>query len=405
MRRAEALARLEKAEWLARAAPFFACLDGASGATRAVGGIVRDTLLGIERTQTDLDLATTLLPNDVMARATAAGLGAHPTGIDHGTVTLVHGGMTAEVTTLRQDVETYGRHARVVFGSDWEADAARRDFTMNALYAGGDGTLFDPLGGLEDCLARRVRFIGDPAQRLAEDRLRVYRYFRFCASHGEQRFDPDALAACAAAAHDLSRLSAERVGQEMTRLLALPRIGNTLSAMIGIGLLAEGMDVAGAMGVFERYEHIDPEPALAARLGIILKNGLSADDLKTRWRLSSRLMREAEAILEAARCLLADRVNEVAYRWPEIKLHAVYLGAALGGKPDAWVERHVEILTQIDPPPFPLDGRDLKALGYAPGEALGAELARLKGMWIERGFVPDRAALLALAAPPQSNNS
>ncbi|MCD7060323.1 CCA tRNA nucleotidyltransferase [Pelagibacterium xiamenense] len=401
MSRTEALERLANAGWLARAAPFFACLDGDARATRAVGGIVRDTLLGIARTRTDLDLATTLLPEEVMARAKAAGLGAHPTGLDHGTVTLVHEGMTAEVTTLRKDVETYGRHARVVFGTDWRADAARRDFTMNALYAGGDGVLFDPLAGLADCLARRVRFIGDPRQRLAEDRLRVYRYFRFCASHGEQRLDADALAACAEAAQDLSQLSAERVGQEMTRLLALPRIGDTLSAMIGIGLAADLLDGGARLGIFRRYESVCPEPALSGRLAIVLSGGIPSEALQARWRLASRTVREAGDVLAAARGLLADRTSEVAYRWPDAKRHAVYLAAALGDKADAWVSRHVDIVAALDPPSFPVDGRDLMALGFAPGEALGAELDRLKRVWIERDFVPDKAALLALAAPPE----
>lgn len=401
MARDAALARLERADWLTRAAPFFACLDGASGATRAVGGIVRDTLLGLRHGKTDLDLATVLKPDDVMARAKAAGLGAHPTGIAHGTVTLVDGGVTAEVTTLRQDVETYGRHARVIFGTDWRADAARRDFTMNALYAGPDGALFDPLGGLEDCLARRVRFIDDPAKRIAEDRLRIYRYFRFCASHGEQRFEADALAACAAAARDLSMLSAERVGQEMTRLLALPRVARTLGAMTEIGLLSEGMDVAGALDVFARYERTAPEPALAVRLAIILETGVAPEALKTRWRLASRTVGAAAAVLEAARALAADGANTVAYRWPDQKLHAVYLAAALKDKPMAWVEKHVDIMTRLDPPAFPLDGRDLARLGYAPGKAMGAELKRLEDLWIARGFVPDKAALLALAAPPE----
>src|SRR5690606_662941 len=149
------------------------------------------------------------LPEDVTARAAASGVDAYPTGIEHGTVTLRLGTLTAEVTTPREDVETDGRRAVVRFGTDWVRDAERRDFTLNALYAEMDGTLFDPLGGVDDCLAGRVRFIGAPERRIAEDRLRVYRFFRFSASHGGEKFDPVGLAACRAAAGSLGALSAE----------------------------------------------------------------------------------------------------------------------------------------------------------------------------------------------------
>lgn len=173
------LIRLKSAPWLheAETQRLFALLDGAAGKTRAVGGIVRDTLLDRVRESGEIDFATELLPEEVMQRAAAAGVPAYPTGIEHGTVTLKLGTLLAEVTTLREDVETFGRHATVRFGTDWTRDAERRDFTMNALYVGQDGALFDPLGGVADCLEERVRFIGDADQRIAEDRLRVYRFF------------------------------------------------------------------------------------------------------------------------------------------------------------------------------------------------------------------------------------
>jgi poly(A) polymerase len=227
-------ARLRQAGWLTgpETQQLLRMLDGGSGRTRAVGGIVRDTLLGLPRANTDVDFATELTPDEVVARAGTHGASAYPTGIDHGTVTLRLGTVVAEVTTLREDIETDGRRAVVKFGTDWARDAARRDFTLNALYAGIDGTLFDPLGGLPDLLAGRVRFIGDAAQRIEEDRLRVYRFFRFSASHGAEKLDPDGLAACEAAASRLGSVSAERVGSEMMRMLGLRRVANTLKAMV-----------------------------------------------------------------------------------------------------------------------------------------------------------------------------
>src|SRR5690606_29914829 len=188
-----------RAEWLQReeTQTLMRLLAGETGRTRAVGGIVRDTLLDRPRENTDIDLATELLPHEVTLRAERGGAIVHPTGIEHGTMTVRLGALVAEVTTLREDVETDGRRAVVRFGQDWARDAGRRDFTLNALYAGIEGDLFDPLHGLADCIAGRVRFIGDPVRRIEEDRLRVYRFFRFSASHGGEQFDPEGLAACA----------------------------------------------------------------------------------------------------------------------------------------------------------------------------------------------------------------
>ena len=201
--------RISDAEWLSRPAvqAIFAALDGPDGRTRAVGGVVRDSLIGRIREHADIDMATEFLPVTVMQRAKAAGIAAYPTGIEHGTVTLRLDETTVEVTTLRQDVVTDGRHAQVQFGTDWVADAERRDFTLNALYCDADGRLFDPLGGAGDLLNGRVRFIGDAARRIAEDGLRVYRFFRFSASHGGEQFDAEGLAACRDAADDLEHIS------------------------------------------------------------------------------------------------------------------------------------------------------------------------------------------------------
>jgi poly(A) polymerase len=278
----DARARLRNAAWLTKAEPFLDILDGANGRTRVVGGLVRDTLLGLDRSATDIDMASVYEPEEVMERGKRAGFAVHPTGVEHGTVTLVADGVSAEVTTLRQDIETFGRHARVKFGTDWEADARRRDFTMNALYAGHHGELFDPISGLADCLARCVRFIGDADARIAEDRLRVYRYFRFCATHGEQQFNDEALTACRRASDALDQLSAERIGAEMLKLLNAPRCVLALGHMTKMAVLGPDVMPANAFPALSRLESGEYTTSATARMAVIAAHGVSLDGLQKR---------------------------------------------------------------------------------------------------------------------------
>lgn len=386
--------RLKRADWLMRPETqrMLALLDGAEGRTRVVGGIVRDTLLELPRANSDIDMATELKPEEVILRAERARLSAYPTGIEHGTVTLRLDRLTAEVTTLREDVETDGRHAVVRFGTDWRQDALRRDFTLNALYAGMDGTLFDPLHGVEDCLARKVRFIGKPAERIAEDRLRVYRFFRFSASHAGEQFDPEGLAACAAAAGTLGRLAAERVGAEMRRMLALPRIANTLRAMRE----AEVLPLPEAMTrLLHGYERRARKPEYAARLAILMSE-IGAERLQAMWRLSNDDIGTAEAILSAARLIAEFKLNEAAYRHPGALADGIDVAATLSNWGDAGKLAVVEQLQRLDVPHFPIRGNDLISLGMRPGRELGVELERLERAWIASGFALDRAALLAM---------
>ncbi len=386
--------RLRRADWLMRPETqrMLALLDGAEGRTRVVGGIVRDTLLELPRDNADIDMATELRPEEVILRAERARLSAYPTGIEHGTVTLRLDRLTAEVTTLREDVETDGRHAVVRFGTDWQQDALRRDFTLNALYAGMDGTLFDPLHGVEDCLARKVRFIGKPASRIAEDRLRVYRFFRFSASHAGEQFDPDGLAACAAAAGTLGRLAAERVGAEMRRMLALPRIANTLKAMRE----AQILDLPEAMiRLLHGYERRVRKPEYAARLAILMSE-IAADRLQAMWRLSNDDIGTAEAILSAARLIAEFRLNEAAYRHPGALADGIEVAATLSNWGDAGKLAVVEQLQRLDVPRFPIRGNDLIGLGMPAGRELGVELERLERAWIESGFTLNREALLGM---------
>ncbi len=389
-----ALQRLKEAPWLRDPATqqVFALLGGAQGKTRAVGGAVRDTLIEHPREATEIDFATELSPDEVMRRAGEAGIGVYPTGIEHGTVTLKVGGRVAEVTTLREDVDTDGRHAVVRFGYDWTRDAERRDFTLNALYCDMEGELLDPIGGAEDCLNGVVRFIGEAARRIAEDRLRVYRFFRFTASHGSEQFDEDGLAAVTAAAGTLANLSAERVGAEMRRMIALPKVARSFETMAAAGVLSLPAELLARLGLYERRVH---RPNGVARLALLVQS-LGSAGLKQRWRLSNDEVTAAESVLLAARLLSDFHVNEAAYRFPAALGDAVEVAATLSGWTEAGKSAVLQHLEEIEVPRFPLSGGDLIKRGMRPGPKLGAELDRLERKWIQSGFTLDRDALLSI---------
>jgi len=383
--------RLPDAEWLQRAETqaIFSALDGPAGRTRAVGGIVRDTLMGRLRPEADIDMATELLPVAVMQRAKAAGIAAYPTGIDHGTVTLRLNDVSIEVTTLRRDVETDGRHAVVQFGTDWVEDARRRDFTLNALYCGPDGALFDPLGGAGDALNGRVRFIGDPAERIAEDGLRVYRFFRFSASHGGEKLDADGLAACQAAIGRLDHLSAERVGSEMLRMLGLPKIALTLSVMSEIGLLPFRRD---SLAAVLRYEVLGGQNA-ATRLALLA--GDEIDAWQERWRLSNAITEAARRIAGAAALMSEEKVALGVYRFREDAIEGLAAAAARQNWPRDRLMETARELGRLPDPEFPVSGKDLLERGLKPGPELGAILGRLESRWVESGFTLGKEELLA----------
>jgi len=384
---------LATADWLNRAETqaVFAALDGARRRTRAVGGVVRDTIMGRDHGN-DIDMATELLPEEVMARAQAAGIACYPTGLAHGTVTLKMGETLVEVTTLRSDVETDGRHAVVAFGTDWVEDARRRDFTLNALYCAADGTLFDPLDGAKDAREGIVRFIGDATARIAEDGLRVYRFFRLSASHGGERLNPDGLTACADAVGKLGHLSRERVGGEAMRMLALPRIAMTLAVMSEIGLLPLG---DAALRALVAYEGFGGQSAVT-RLALI--GGDRIDALQADWRLANDTAATARATLRAAELLADDRIAEAAYRHGEAAVEGLAAAAAMGQWNSARLAEAARVLASMVVPPFPVSGHDLAGLGIAPGPALGQELARLERAWIESGFALGKDELLALVS-------
>lgn len=367
--------------------PGLAAVLAALPEARVVGGAVRDALA--DRPVADIDLATPRPPDAVMAALRDAGLKAVPTGLDHGTVTAVSDHRGFEVTTLRRDVATDGRHAAVAFTDDWRADAARRDFTFNAMSMTPDGAVFDYFGGAADLLAGRVRFVGDAPTRVAEDYLRILRFFRFHARYGTGAPDPDAVAAVRGGVPGLARLSAERVWSELKRILMAPDPRGALALMAETGVLAavlpEGADPAPLSALVAAGAPAEPLLRLAALL--TGDAGAVADRLKL-----SGAERDALLALLAAP-VPPDGSDDAALRraladWPR--------AALLGG---AWLaHRDHDVrarLADLPVPVFPLQGRDLIAAGMRPGPAMGETLRSLRDWWLAGGCTGDVAAELA----------
>jgi poly(A) polymerase len=400
---------LKGAGWLNAPATraVFDALQGPGIETRAVGGAVRDTLLG-RRSNAAIDLATTAPPETVMTLAAGAGLKAVPTGIAHGTVTIVADDVPFEVTTLRRDVETFGRHARVAFTDSWEEDASRRDFTLNALYADRDGTLFDPLGGFADLAAGRVRFIGDAEARIKEDYLRILRFFRFHAHYGEREIDAVGLAACVKLRDGLERLSAERVWGELRRILEAPRAGEAIAALYDYGLLTALLGGVPRLNRFERLVAIEaavglpPNAALRlAALAIFVSEDVAR--LAQRLRLSNaEQMVLALGVRQGARRGLPDQAAAKVALYhlgrSGFRSHILLTWADGGAPPDDpdW-QAALTLPERWQAPAFPLDGHDIMALGERKGPEIGETLHRLEQDWIEAGFGLTRDQLLAKA--------
>nr|WP_210528679.1 CCA tRNA nucleotidyltransferase [Rubellimicrobium arenae] len=350
-----------------------------------VGGAVRDALL--RKPIGDIDITTDAHPGRVIDLAEAAGLRTVPTGIDHGTVTVL-AGHPVEVTTLRRDIETDGRHAVVAFGTDPVEDARRRDFTMNALYLAADGTLLDPTGGLPDLAVRRIRFVGDASTRIREDYLRALRYFRFHAWHGdpEEGLDPDALDAVARNLDGLDTLSRERVGHEMMRLLAAPDPAPAVAAMRATGALARVLPGAGD-GLLAPLVHVEGEAGLAPdalrRLAALGGEG-PAEALRLSKAQAKRLGRLHDGLAGLT------SPGELGYRWgADEAADVLALRAALS---NALIDPEALRLSREGAGQrFPLAAADLAPLS---GPALGQRLRDLEQAWIESGFTLARERLL-----------
>ena len=367
-----------------------ATLGADEGETRFVGGCVRDTLLGLE--VSDVDLATRLAPEEVMRRLEKAGIKAVPTGLAHGTVTAVTHGHPVEVTTLRKDVATDGRRATVAYTEDWREDAARRDFTINALSADPEsGELFDYFGGLADLEGRHVRFIGDPLTRIAEDHLRILRFFRFHARFGQGAPDPEGLEACAARANDLMALSRERIADELLKLLAMAEPVATVRLMIARGILKpvlpeiDGAERLAALVAAERAAGIDGHPI--RRLAALLPaDPKIAASVAARLRLSKR----KAARLVSAAVTARDAPEVLAY---EIGAEEAVDRFLLAGE----TGHDLRMLHGWRKPRLPVSGGDLIAMGLKEGPIVAKTMQAIEREWVRSGFSADRKEVRTLA--------
>ncbi|RWI08025.1 CCA tRNA nucleotidyltransferase [Mesorhizobium sp.] len=408
-----------KADWLGERhlQRLLAALAAGGEEARVAGGAVRNALIG--QPVADVDIATTTVPDETIRRAEAAGFKAVPTGIEHGTITIVAGGKPFEVTTLRADIETDGRRAKVSFGRDWKADAERRDFTINALYAEADGTIVDLVGGVADIEARRLRFIGDPEARIREDYLRILRFFRFFAWYGDGRPDAEGLKACARLKEGLGQLSVERIWSELKKLLSAPDPSRALlwmrQASVLTSVLPEsekwGIDAIHALTRAEKDLGWTPDPLLrleaivppdAARMKMLaerLRFSVSDAGRLRQWALTAPVEPKTTEAELAKRLYHGDHQGVV----DRLRLSLASARARAVEDNDALLEaggfsRLLAFTGNWKKPVFPLKGADLTTLGALPGPKLGATLKNLENEWIESGFALDRGALLERAA-------
>ena len=395
------MAQLEKtySGWLERRQTqhLLQVLNGDGAITRCVGGCVRDALMGLANADTEVDMATDLPPEEVMARLKKAKIKCVPTGIKHGTVSAIlyegDSALVYEITTLRVDVKTDGRHAEVAFTEDWQGDAARRDFTINALYADADGLLHDPTAqGIDDIKAKRVRFIGDPPARIEEDYLRVLRYFRFhFRLTPNAALDDDALDACRTAAVPLRGLSGERKQQEMLKIMALPDSDKAAKALQHAELLRPVLGVEPiAFAPLSAMLELSHDPLL--RLMALLPSADAAQVLATTLRLSKkqtmRLIKAMQMPLDLtalAKVLYFDGAQAVADR--------ALLARAMG-ETDPRLDEALALAAAYQRPKFPLTGAMMQKAGMADGPEMGQLAFALEQWWVAEGF-PDIAAVEA----------
>jgi poly(A) polymerase len=357
-------------------------------AARFVGGCVRDWVLG--RPIGDIDIAVDKPPETVTRALEAADIKVVPTGLKHGTVTAIVKSHPFEITTLRRDVETDGRRAIVAFTDDWRTDAERRDFTFNALYAEPDGTIHDYFDGRADLLAGRVRFIGDPEQRIAEDRLRVLRFFRFHARYGRPPFDGASFDACRRNAATVSGLSGERVRKELFRTLDASGGADAFDAMIEAGVLDHWLpEYAGSTrlrALAAREETPDPLRRLAA----ILPTEADATAIGKRLRLSTQESVRLQLLLDPANAIDTTNLRACLYRLGT----KLFIDRVLLDAPGDW-RAALTLAGSWTPPDLPIGGNDALALGLRPGPKLGALIEAVERWWIAGDFSADRAACLA----------
>lgn len=365
-------------------------IDRAGGDIRVAGGAVRNALLGVPIS--DVDLATTMLPQDVMRVCKAAGFGVHPTGLEHGTITVVNGRQAFEITTLRRDVETDGRRAVVVFTTDWAEDARRRDFTINALFCDATGKIYDYTTGLQDIARRRVRFVGDSAARIKEDYLRILRFFRFSAYYAKGPLCPVGLAECTRLKKGLKKISAERIRQEMMKIMVAPKAVAILQIMATKKILSEIIPHTEDWSTLGRL----PADAILRLFVLVKKPQL----LKENLRLSNEEALRIAALIAAPEIstnLRATETRSMLYRMGEqVWRDGVYMAWA---KSSArmnnlkW-QALLDLPRHWDIPKFPLTGKDLITVGISPGPQMGEQLQALEDWWVASDFAPTREELL-----------
>ncbi|MEO0544012.1 MAG: CCA tRNA nucleotidyltransferase [Pseudomonadota bacterium] len=386
----------------------FDAIEAAGGEVRVNGGAVRNTLLG--EPVADVDLSTTLYPVKVVEALASAGLKSVPTGIEHGTVTAVSGGVGYEVTTLREDVETDGRRAVVKFASDWTKDALRRDLTMNALYLSRDGAVFDPLDGEADLRARNVRFVGDAETRIREDYLRILRFFRFFAWYGQGRPDAVGLKASAKLKDGLASLSAERVWAELSKLLAAPDPSRALLWMRTTGILtailpeSEKWGIDGIHPLMAAEKAYGWQPDAIRRLEVIIPpRDEVVERLAKRLKVPNIVRSRLKAWANGVQMIQLDTPKNVraalyyGRKNPDAVFDQVKLKIAASTEDQDALSRLLEAATDFDVPELPVKGQDLLDAGFDPGAVLGEKLKMLEDSWVQSDFTLDRDALLALA--------
>lgn len=412
---------LADAEWLMSEAcqTVFSAIEAGGYSVRAVGGAVRNTLLGMK--VADVDFATPALPEHVMRLCRQAGLAVHETGLQHGTVTVVSHHVPFEVTTLRCDVETHGRHATVAFTNDWSNDAARRDFTMNAIYCDRHGEIYDPLCGLDDLKARRVRFIGAPRERIREDFLRILRFFRFFAAYGAGDIDAAGLRACFDERDGLRGLSSERICAEILKLMVAPR---SPEALVSMGSIGVDVAVFGRASNLERFEKLAAlESQFSAVPDAILRlAALATDDVLEARALAGRLKlsnAERRQLVSAAKADAVadfgtlDRQRITLYRHGAVDYRSLCLSAWARSDAelaDTRLSEAFQLPETWQPGPLPYKGADVVARGIEPGPLVGKILGQFETWWIDAGFPnnagehEDRLQTLIAAAQRHQQN-
>ena len=386
------LPNLKNAAWLKepRLQEVMAVITRGGGDVRVAGGAVRNALLGVPIA--DVDLATTMLPAEVMRVCNTAGFGVHPTGFEHGTVTVVNKGVAFEVTTLRRDVETDGRRAVVAFTNDWQEDAMRRDFTMNAMYCDSQGKIYDFTNGYADLLRNRVRFVGVASERIEEDYLRILRFFRFHAQFGKGAPDQIGLAACAKHKVGLKKISAERIHREMVKLVVAPRAVPTLKAMAASGVLKSIIPYTDDWRLVGRL----PDDAVL-RLYALAKKPETLKDVLRLSNAEAERINNLMAAPDLSSLLRSSEQRAMLYDLGEQTwADAVQLNWAKARAPktDQKWQALVELPKQWPIPKLPVFGKDLLQAGVASGPQMGEMLRNLEDWWVASDFAPTRKELL-----------